>query len=942
MVCLLLAALLTASTVAQAGQPTPEGLAAALASAETAAEREALLAAHPDLVNPALIVAVSRIATAAAIKQEFERAKTLFEFIVELARRTGGRKQEGEALQNIGNTLYFQRRFTEALSFYERRLAVEVERGDDAAMASALVGAATVRYSMAEYIEALKGYRLALAIQERLLDRSSTASSLISIGNIRYLQGDYSGAIRDYSVSRDLYVALAYPDGHARALEGLGRTYSAQGDYASALTAFAGVLEQGVAGGDRSRQGTALQNIGDVHLRLGNVDAARRHFEQSRDHFVALKNPAGVGRVWQNLGMTELLGGRYSEAELAYTNSFETCAAIEDRECTAHAIVGVAFAQSAQEKFKEAVESYRKAIDRFTALGWREAAARANVGLSQALLGAGDVDDSIEAATAARHAAISIESDDVVWRALTAEARALRKKGVTDQAIATARAAAGVVERMHAAAIEKPATAIPSDASTAFATLAVLQSSAGDHVGAWVSAARLRALTLRSVLAVNERDISRGMTADEREQERKLATELQSVIVQAARERALPKPDASRLAILNERISAATSARTTWMETLYAKYPELRVWRGLTGSTAYEDLGAVLNPGTILLEFLVDDEDVLVLLSEKQADRIETVTYPYAIRRRVLAARINALLQIAAMNNEARWRQVAADVAELIPQAVATRLANATHVITVPHDILWRVPFEALPIGDRYIGERSQIVYAGSTDALTRARSVQPKTARGVVAICAPDLAADAVARVQQTAPDWVLRSDEFATREVTSALKMYPESDKQILKGPAAHESDFTARAAGAAVLHVAAPFRINGASPLFSPILLAGDSASAADNGALEAREVINLTLGSRLLVLSDGAAASMREGAASAYIVQWAWLAAGVPSIVMVRWTGDPAATDTLLAEFHRRLAFGTDAATALHAARAAVRKRPKWAEPYYWAGVFLIGF
>ena len=215
-----------------------------------------------------------------------------------------------------------------------------------------------------------------------------------------------------------------------------------------------------------------MQSIADIHLRLGNLDAARSHYEQSRDHFLALKYLGGAGRVWQGLGMTELIAGRFAEAEQAYTTSFEICGGIQDRECMAPAIVGIAFAQSAQEKFKEAIESYRKAVDRFSALGWREAAARANVGLSQAFLGAGDVDDSMEAAASARHAAITIGSDDVFWRALTAEARALRKKGMVDQAIGTARAAAGIVERMHSAALEKPATPIPADASAALATLA--------------------------------------------------------------------------------------------------------------------------------------------------------------------------------------------------------------------------------------------------------------------------------------------------------------------------------------------------------------------------------------------------------------------------------------------------------------------------------------
>jgi CHAT domain-containing protein len=333
---------------------------------------------------------------------------------------------------------------------------------------------------------------------------------------------------------------------------------------------------------------------------------------------------------------------------------------------------------------------------------------------------------------------------------------------------------------------------------------------------------------------------------------------------------------------------------------------------------------------------------VLVLLSEKQADKTETVTYTHSIRRRILAGHINELLQIAAMKDEARWRQAAGEIVALLPDTAFARLASASRVIVVPHDMLWRIPFEALPVGNGYLGDKSQIVYAGSADVLTRAGSVQAKADRGVLVISAPTLTADAVARIQQTAPDWPLRPAESAEREATVVLKAHPDGGRLMLAGEAATESNFATRAASAAVLHVAAPFRINGASPLFSPILLAGDTNVGGDNGSLEAREVANLVLESRVLVLSDGAAMSMREGAASAYVVQWAWLAAGVPSIVMVRWAADPGASDTLLTELHRRLASGADAATALHAARTAVRKRSKWAAPYYWAGTFVLGF
>ena len=128
-----------------------------------------MLAAHPDLVGTALVVALGRIATARRWSSSIERAQSLYEFLVEIAHRTGSLREEGEALQNLGNTLYLQRRFPEALSFHMNGVSL-LKRSAETMWRwrRRWVGVATIRYSMAEYIEALKGYRLALAIQERL------------------------------------------------------------------------------------------------------------------------------------------------------------------------------------------------------------------------------------------------------------------------------------------------------------------------------------------------------------------------------------------------------------------------------------------------------------------------------------------------------------------------------------------------------------------------------------------------------------------------------------------------------------------------------------------------------------------------------------------------------------------------------------------------------
>jgi CHAT domain-containing protein len=166
-------------------------------------------------------------------------------------------------------------------------------------------------------------------------------------------------------------------------------------------------------------------------------------------------------------------------------------------------------------------------------------------------------------------------------------------------------------------------------------------------------------------------------------------------------------------------------------------------------------------------------------------------------------------------------------------------------------------------------------------------------------------------------------------------------------------------AQSRSGSVVHIAAPFRLNPASPLFSPVLLSApipadvptDSAAPSvkstasrdpdDDGAWELREIIGRQdFQARVVILSDGAALSMRDGAAAADVLQWAWLTAGVPSQLVARWHTPSPGRESLLGAFHARLQRGAAPAAALRDVLLAIRARGDVA-PVHWAGWMLLG-
>jgi hypothetical protein len=346
------------------------------------------------------------------------------------------------------------------------------------------------------------------------------------------------------------------------------------------------------------------------------------------------------------------------------------------------------------------------------------------------------------------------------------------------------------------------------------------------------------------------------------------------------------------------------------MEQLYQRLPDLAAWRGLAAPAAASDLlELVPDERSLLLSFVLDDEALLILALRRPAASAEAApaatepiyeAYVAPVKRRQ-PAEIAATLHQSMAADTSRWRKAASAVISLWPEPVTNLLAAASNVVIVPHDVWWRVPFDALPSGAGYLGERVHMVLAGSAATLSRAQRAAPSDAKEVAAIGTPVLTASRVERLRQVAPAWTLRTPDEASRELQAAA-VDPDRTPTVLAGAGATEQAVRAALGRARVVHLAAPFRINAASPLFSSVLLTAPDApppaasgaandapvpaprpaevDPANDGALELREVMNASSAARLALLTDGAAISMRDSAAAADVVQWGWLAAGVP--------------------------------------------------------------
>jgi len=267
--------------------------------------------------------------------------------------------------------------------------------------------------------------------------------------------------------------------------------------------------------------------------------------------------------------------------------------------------------------------------------------------------------------------------------------------------------------------------------------------------------------------------------------------------------------------------------------------------------------------------------------------------------------------------------QAAADRAGsalLLP--VEEHLAGAAAVVFVPDGNLYRLPFAALRLHDRWLAERFTVGVAPSLNVLD-ALLERPAGARATFVGVADPLGNLPAART-----------------EGADAAGRFP--DPLVLTGPDAHPEAVADGLTRGDVMHIAAHGHLlSRNAPAF--LELAG-----ADGGSrpLTADAILQLRVEASLVVLSacQSAVGDQRGGEALINSLARSFLAAGASSVIGSLWDVDDGGTAALMAAFYDGLEEGRGPASALASAQATMASAEGDAtlsHPWFWAGFVAVG-
>lgn len=927
-------------------------LAAALAAAESDQRRAALLAEEKELTTAELARALGAQADRFFNQGDYPRALAVYRLAQSIAEQIDAKPEIVRALRNIGNIHYSQGDYAQALEVFRKGLGLSETLGDKAAIARALGSLGVVYDSQGDYTQALDYYQKCLKLFEALEDKIGIARTLGNIGIVHHELGDFAQAMESHRQSLPLFEARGDKAGIARTLHNLGTVYSAQGDYAQALEYYLKSLIPREALGDKSGIAKTLGAIGEIHFEQGAYTQALEYFRRSLAMNEALGDKAGIADRLNDIGAVNDLQGDYAQALGYFRKSLAIKEELEDKAGIAITLNSIGVVHQRQGDYAQALEQFRKSLAMKESLGEKASIAVTLNNIGSVYQRQGDHAHALEFAERASALARSIGANETLWQSLTAAGQSYRRLNKPVEARQALAEAITIIETLRANVAGGEVERQRSFGSKVapYHTMVDLLTREGRLAEALNFAERAKARVLLDALQTGHVNITKALTEEEQEQERKLRAELISLNARVIRADQQEKPDQTKL---NELKSLREKARLNYeafQTSLYAAHPELRTQRGEAPVIKAEEIAALLpDASSALLEYVVTDDVTHLFVGVKATGKpaADVRVYTLPIKRDELRKRTESLRRRLAAR-DLGYRAAARELYQLLLKPAQAELQGKTNLVIVPDDKLWELPFQALITeGDRYVIERSAVSYAPSLTVLREMKAQREKrrassAGSALLALGNPAIGKETIERATLALRDGKLAPLPEAEAEVKALGRLYGAAQSKVYVGADAREDRAKTEAAQAGILHFATHGILNDASPMYSHLVLAAGDKN--EDGLLEAWELMQLDLRAELAVLSACETARGRYGAGEGMIgLSWAMFVAGAPATLVSQWKVESASTRELMLNFHRRLRALAKAskAAALRQAALKLMKNPQTSHPFYWAGFVLVG-
>ena len=866
------------------------------------------------------------------------KALDYFQQAAQLKHVVGDKAGEATSLNNIGGVYYATGQSVKALDFFQQAVLIRHEIGDKAGEASTLNNIGLIHANTGQPAKALNYFLQAAPLQRAAGDRAGEAATLSNIGLVNANTGQAVKALDYLQQAARLKHVVGDKAGEATALSNIGGVYDGIGQPLKALDYYGQALPMRRAAGDKAGEAVTLNNIGIIYARANQSSKALEYLQLALPMRRAVGDKRGEATTLNNIGYVYDNTGQWAKALEFYEQALLLRRAVGDKNGEASTLNNIGGIYDATNQFAKALEHYQQALplEREISDKVNEANTLANIGFVYARQN-------------------QLQEAEPFFRQAITQMETLRNAlgGLTEAKIAISE--------------------IYLNAYTGCMDLLRRQNRPAD---AFALAQQTKARGLLDLLTNGKVDLTTRLNDEERRQFAALrarpTTINRQMIAEGVRNETGSK---QRFAELQQQLKQAERDLAVFTDTEYARHPDLAQARTVHTLSA-EEAARLLPPDTALLEYATGKDTsrprgkpnlvLFVITGDGKTTAREISATPGQLK--TLSSQFRALCA----NPHSSYQAQARQLYRLLLAPAEARLAGKKHWLICPDGPLWNVPFAALQDSKgRFVSQRHTLTFAysatGAATALTK--RTRPRPSGSVLALANPDFGDTARFGDDPHLPgqrpfDAPSRSRPFdaPSRDLVAQLRggtlkalpgtqaeanvlrrLYP--DAAIYTGTKAQKATFKAEAGKYKYLHLASHAFFNDAAPMLSSIFLAAPPKTgpgSEEDGYLTARDLFDIKLNAELVTLSAcQTGRGETHGGEGVIGLTWALTVAGVPTQVVSQWSVDDAATAQLMTGFYTRLKAGKGKGEALQGAATAVRHKPGYRHPYYWAPFILMG-
>ena len=214
-------------------------------------------------------------------QEDFEKASTLFSFVLNIDTSTKNIQGIAAISHEIGRMYYNCGEVEKAISYFQKSLKIKEQIGDREEIAVTLNQLGAIYSRQGEIEKAISLFQQSLNIQEQMRNIDGKAIVLHELGTIHLNRGEIDKALSFFQTSFEIQEKTGNKARKAAILHELGRTYERMGEIEKALSLYQSSIEIKEQIGDVKGKAGTLHQLAMINVNQGDVERALFLFRQA-------------------------------------------------------------------------------------------------------------------------------------------------------------------------------------------------------------------------------------------------------------------------------------------------------------------------------------------------------------------------------------------------------------------------------------------------------------------------------------------------------------------------------------------------------------------------------------------------------------------------------------------------------------------------------------